>query len=164
MGLATAKLLASEGALISLADINAESLQKAVQLLEHGDKHLCTVVDVRDSAKVGAWIDATMSNYGKLDGAVNMAGIITPAASVVDMTDDAWALNFDVNAQGVFNCLRAQLTVMGPGASIVRLLSAVVSILDRLTLRRRSRPQVFLGSSARQAMLATVPAKLLSLA
>lgn len=121
MGLATAKLLASKGALISLADINAEALDEAIKGLEHSEKHLTTTVDVRDASAVGAWIDSTVAKYGKLDGAVNMAGIITHAKSVVETTDDDWDRTFDINVKGVFNCLRAQLRVMGKGGSIVSL-------------------------------------------
>lgn len=119
MGLATAQLLATKGAIISLADINKEALNNAVKILESSDKHMITAVDVRDGDAVKAWIDGTIAKYGKLDGAVNMAGIITHATPVVDTTDDDWDRTFDVNVKGVFNCLRAQLKVMSNGGSIV---------------------------------------------
>jgi NAD(P)-dependent dehydrogenase (short-subunit alcohol dehydrogenase family) len=120
MGLATAKLLASQGAFISLADINAEALDNAVKTLENNNEHMVTVVDVRDGDAVSAWINSTVAKYGKLDGAVNMAGIITHATPVTDTTDNDWSRTFDVNVKGVFNCLRAQLKAMGQGGSIVR--------------------------------------------
>lgn len=119
MGLATAKLLASKGAIISLSDIDAGALDKAIKLLEHSEKHLTTTVDVRDGSAVATWIDNTVAKYGKLDGAVNMAGIITHATPLVDTTDDSWSRTFDINVNGVFNCLRAQLRAMGNGGSIV---------------------------------------------
>lgn len=119
MGLATAKLLASRQAIIALADINAEALDTAVESLEYTVKHMITVVDVRDSTAVSTWIESIVAKYGKLDGAVNMAGIITHATPVVDTTDDVWTRTFDVNVNGVFNCLRAQLRAMGSGGSIV---------------------------------------------
>lgn len=119
MGLATAKLLASRGAFISLADINTEALDEAIKLLERSEEHLISTVDVRDGSAVGAWIDNTVKKYGKLDGAVNMAGIITHASPLVDTTDEAWRRTFDINVQGVFNCLRAQIKAMGKGGSIV---------------------------------------------
>lgn len=121
MGLATAKLLASRGASISLADINEDGLKSAIASLETGRQHMYTVVDVRDSDKVNAWIKSTVDKYGKLDGAVNMAGIITKATPVKDMTDADWDFSFAVNTKGVFNCLRAQLNAMQDGGSIVRI-------------------------------------------
>ncbi|KAK5053927.1 hypothetical protein LTR84_001889 [Exophiala bonariae] len=123
MGLATAQLLASRGARISLADLNEEGLQKAISMLsgsDDGSRHLCTVVDVRKTSSVDAWIAATVQNFGCLDGAVNMAGVITKAAPIVDASDQDWDFVMDVNATGVFRCLRAQLRVMNDkGGSIV---------------------------------------------
>ncbi|KAI1086796.1 hypothetical protein F5B19DRAFT_487230 [Rostrohypoxylon terebratum] len=109
MGLATARLLASRGATISLADINeAAVIEAAASLSGSGDaqQHMYTVVDVRDSRSVDAWIDATVRKLGKLDGAVNMAGIIKHATPVVESTDDDWDFTFAVNVRGVFACLR----------------------------------------------------------
>ena len=119
MGLATAKLLATKGAFISLADVNEEALGQAIQLLEHSERHLTTTVDVRDALGVQAWIDRTVTKYGKLDGAVNMAGIITHAVPVTETTEESWNRTFDINVKGVFNCLKSQIKAMGPSGSIV---------------------------------------------
>ncbi|KAJ5473186.1 Short-chain dehydrogenase/reductase SDR [Penicillium sp. IBT 31633x] len=119
MGLATAKLLAGRGAIISLADINERALEEAVQSLPNSDKHISTVVDVRDSKSVDGWIQSTVDKFGKLDGAVNMAGVITPAAPITEETDDDWDFTFAVNTRGVFFCLRAELKAMKAGGSIV---------------------------------------------
>jgi NAD(P)-dependent dehydrogenase (short-subunit alcohol dehydrogenase family) len=121
MGLATAKLLASRGATISLADINEEALKTGIQSLPVGDKHMYTVVDVRKSASVNSWVESTVARLGRLDGAVNMAGIITRACPVAETTDETWDYNFDVNARGVFFCLRAQINALKAGGSIVSL-------------------------------------------
>ncbi len=120
MGLSTAELLASRGAVISLADINEEALKAAARSLPNSDKHLATVVDVRSSKSVDSWIESTVQKFGRLDGAVNMAGIITAATPVTEETDENWDFAFNVNARGVFFCIRAQLRAMGDGGSIVR--------------------------------------------
>ncbi|KAH0431912.1 hypothetical protein CcaCcLH18_06739 [Colletotrichum camelliae] len=119
MGLATAQLLAERGAKISLADINESSLKEAVASLPDSDSHIYEVVDVRDGEAVDKWIQNTVKKYGKLDGAVNMAGVITHATPVAELTDKDWDFVFAVNAKGVFNCLRSQLKAMSAGASIV---------------------------------------------
>lgn len=124
MGLATAQLLASRGAHISLADLNEEGLMSAISTLsssDDGDKrHLYTVVDVRKTAPVDSWIETTVRKFGKLDGAVNMAGVIAKATPIMDATDEDWEFVMGVNATGVFRCLRAQLRAMkGKGGSIV---------------------------------------------
>ncbi|KAJ3957382.1 hypothetical protein N0V92_006036 [Colletotrichum tropicale] len=119
MGLATAQLLAERGAKISLADINEPSLKEAVASLPDSDSHIYEVVDVRDGEAVDKWIQNTVKKYGKLDGAVNMAGVITHATPVAELTDKDWDFVFAVNAKGVFNCIRSQLKAMSAGASIV---------------------------------------------
>ncbi|KAI4593820.1 hypothetical protein KJ359_008861 [Pestalotiopsis sp. 9143b] len=120
MGLATAQLLASRGATISLADINEDALKTATASLAAGAKdHIYTVVDVRQSKSVDEWIAQTVSVLGRVDGAVNMAGIIRPAVPVVESTDDDWDSTFAVNAKGVYACIRAQIKAMKPGGSIV---------------------------------------------
>ncbi|KAH8178734.1 enoyl-(Acyl carrier protein) reductase domain-containing protein [Sarocladium implicatum] len=119
MGLAIAKLLAERGAIISLADINNEALGNAVKLLEQSEKHMITTVDVCDGSAVNEWIRQTVAKYGKLDGAVNMAGIITHATPITETSDDDWKRTFDINVTGVFNCLRAQIRAMGDSGSIV---------------------------------------------
>ena len=111
MGLATAQLLASRGACISLADINENGLKTAIASFGNDEKHMYTLVDVRHSEQVNAWIQATFEKYGKLDGAVNM-----------DLTDSDWDFSFAVNTKGVFNCLRAQLNAMQDGGSIVSIM------------------------------------------
>ncbi|CZS85915.1 unnamed protein product [Fusarium graminearum] len=84
MGLATAQLLASRGAIISLADINEEVLKS-----------------VLDSLPVNGHIYQTIDKFGKLDGAVNMAGIIAEPTPLTEYTDEVWDRMFAVNTRGV---------------------------------------------------------------
>ncbi|CAF3594835.1 hypothetical protein SNK05_013247 [Fusarium graminearum] len=118
MGLATAQLLASRGAIISLADINEEVLKSVLDSLP-GNGHIYQVVDVSKSESVNAWIKQTIDKFGKLDGAVNMAGIIAEPTPLTEYTDEVWDRMFAVNTRGVFNCLRAELKTMTAGGSIV---------------------------------------------
>lgn len=118
MGLATAKMLASRGATVSLADMSKDGLEAAVKSLS-GSGHMSSVIDVRDSKLVDSWIERTVERFGKLDGAVNMAGIVTWASPIAETTNEAYDFNMDVNAKGVFYCLRAELRNIKPGGSIV---------------------------------------------
>ncbi|CEI70633.1 hypothetical protein FVEN_g878 [Fusarium venenatum] len=118
MGLATAQLLASRGATISLADINEEALKSALNTLP-GTEHIYQVVDVSKSDSVNKWIQKIVETIGKLDGAVNMAGIIAEPTPLTEYSDEVWDRMFAVNTRGVFNCLRAELKAMTAGGSIV---------------------------------------------
>lgn len=119
MGLATARLVASRGAIVSMADINEAALQAAIESLPGSESHFYTTVDVRDSCQVDTWITSTVKELGKLDGAVNMAGVITPTTPITETTDETWNFNFDVNSSGLFYCLQAQLRAMSARGSIV---------------------------------------------
>lgn len=116
IGRATARILALQGACVSLADTNP--LVKKTALYLPGD-HTFSTVDVRDQHTINSWISNTVSRFGKLDGAVNMAGILTKTTPLVDTRDEDWDTSFAVNAKGVFNCLRAEIRAMKPGGSIV---------------------------------------------
>ncbi|CCT73395.1 related to L-2.3-butanediol dehydrogenase [Fusarium fujikuroi] len=118
IGLAVAKLLASRRAQLSLADMNKAGLEAALKSLP-SDGHIITQVDVRESQEVNAWIEKTVSVFGELDGAVNMAGVFTHGTCLRDETDDMWDFIMGVNARGVFNCLRAELNHIKSGGSIV---------------------------------------------
>ncbi|CAK7231210.1 hypothetical protein SCUCBS95973_007834 [Sporothrix curviconia] len=113
IGFATAQLLARRGARLSLADINEDALKTAAASLESiaGGRGSVsyTVTDVGDAASVNAWTAAAVARFGRLDGAVNMAGIIVPAAPVAELSDRDWERTMGINATGVFYALRSQI-------------------------------------------------------
>jgi NAD(P)-dependent dehydrogenase (short-subunit alcohol dehydrogenase family) len=116
---ALAKVLASRGAILSLADRDQEGLNDTLKALE-GSKHIATIVDVRSTSEIEAWIDKTVKQLGKLDGAANLAGVHTGKGKVLaEETDENWDFIFDVNAKGVFKCMRSELNHMAEGGSIV---------------------------------------------
>lgn len=132
IGLATAKLLSSRGAILSLADIQQGALNAAASSIkESGGKVLTTVVDVTKSQEVKAWIEKTIEELGRLDGAANLAGVIGRnggTKAIKDQDDEEWDFIMNVNARGVFNCLRAELNVMTSGAAIVNAASVAGKI------------------------------------
>ncbi|ETN37510.1 uncharacterized protein HMPREF1541_07132 [Cyphellophora europaea CBS 101466] len=134
ISLATAKLLASRGARLSLADINGRQLEAVAASLESsGAQVIHTVVDVTDRSQVRLLIEKTVSHFGKLDGAANLAGVIGRHAVTLELrdeTDDEWDFIMNTNVKGVFNCMREELRVMEPGASIVNAAS-VLAVLGQ---------------------------------
>lgn len=132
IGLVTAKLLSERGASLSLADINQSQLEEVAKDIENsGGQVIWTVVDVTKASQVDSWIEKTVKHFGQLDGAVNLAGVIGASASTTmlrDMTDKEWDFVMDINAKGVFNCMRAELRAMGSGASIVNAASVLALI------------------------------------
>ena len=132
MGQRIAIILSERGAILALADQNAagmttttEEIAKAKASGAPGpDKgHTTNVLDVRDTAAVEAWIRGTVEKLGRLDGAVNFAGVVPESRGtripIREGREDLWDLTVGVNSKGVWNCLRAELAVMQKGASIV---------------------------------------------
>ncbi|KAK5712564.1 hypothetical protein LTR17_017945 [Elasticomyces elasticus] len=125
IGLETAKLLAGQGAHLAICDINEDVLtEKTKEILECSTsrKVFSMPVDVREPQQVDAWISGAVKELGRLDGAVNLAGVIPKSINierVEDLNDEDWRFVIDVNVHGVMHCMRAQLKNMNNKGSIV---------------------------------------------
>jgi NAD(P)-dependent dehydrogenase (short-subunit alcohol dehydrogenase family) len=126
IGLETSKMLSSRGAIVCIADIQEKMLKDAVSAIQSsGGKVSSQVVNVRDRSAVESWIAAVVKEHGKLDGAVNLAGVIGKQigiANVEDIDSEEWEFIMGVNTTGVLNCMRAEIKAMtaaGKGGSIV---------------------------------------------
>ena len=107
IGRALAKLLASKGAKLALADKDAKGLAETAAMLGNYPQST-TVLDVRDEAAVKAWIDAAVADYGKLDGIINNAGL-SVMAPFADCPKDDFDLVMNVNFDGVVSGCRHAL-------------------------------------------------------
>lgn len=124
IGFATAELLASRGANLSLADMDVEVLDRIGQ--EIRDKYktevLTTQVDVSKSRQVDEWIASTVKHLSKLSGAVNLAGTLGKEfglKTALEVTDEDFDFVMSINVRGVMACQRAQLRHIENGGSIV---------------------------------------------
>ncbi|EXK38434.1 hypothetical protein FOMG_08827 [Fusarium oxysporum f. sp. melonis 26406] len=139
IGLATAQLLFSVGAKLSLSDRSPIPLEKATQALlaahpTRDKQYIMTAeVDVISSAQITSWIEETVKRFDRLDGAVNSAGISAVQmgkGKIRDLADDSWALCVGINATGVFYSMRAELNAMINARSIVNLASLAGLMAD----------------------------------
>lgn len=77
IGRATAERLAAEGATLALSDINAEGLEEtATTCRDAGSKVFSAVSNVADEASVADLVSSAVAEHGRLDVAVNVAGIL----------------------------------------------------------------------------------------
>ncbi|WP_439546669.1 SDR family NAD(P)-dependent oxidoreductase [Sandarakinorhabdus sp.] len=107
IGRALAVNLAVRGAVLVLADKDAEGLAETKRMLGNRPASI-TTLDVTDTAALNGWISAAVADFGKLDGIINNAGL-----SVVAPFADCPAEDFDrvmaVNFTGVVAGCRAAL-------------------------------------------------------
>lgn len=138
MGASIAQVVASRGAIVSMADLNEEGLKKTLATLQ-GTNHIFTVVDVSKAASIENWMDRTVKELGGLDGAANFAGVLAwnELVNIQDTTEANWDFHMNVNAKGCFFALQAELKRMKAGGSIVSWrsdnMSGVVLVWHQLT-------------------------------
>ncbi|KAJ4178121.1 hypothetical protein NW755_013397 [Fusarium falciforme] len=131
IGFEIAKILITKGATLSISDIQDVALYSAAsQLRELGGpdaKVLAQRVDVTKRSEVDAWIQRTVAEFADLHCAVNFAGVVDDQMGARNMSqqdDDDYNFVMNVNLLGVWNCMRAELSNMKSGASIVNASSA----------------------------------------
>jgi NAD(P)-dependent dehydrogenase (short-subunit alcohol dehydrogenase family) len=81
--------------------------------------------DVRYESEVQLLVDGAVARYGRLDIAVNNAGVDGDMAPFAEITPDSYAATFDTNVLGTVLSLKHELRVMKPQGtgSIVNLTS-----------------------------------------
>src|SRR5262249_19279044 len=57
-------------------------------------------------------VEAAVNEFGRLDCAVNNAGITLPPMPMADIDDETWDRLFAINVGGVRNCMRAEIAHM----------------------------------------------------
>lgn len=113
---------AKAGARTVLVDVNDDWGETvARELGERGHEVLFSRTDVRDSAQVDATVARAVERFGRVDILVHGAGVGVHN-EVVDMTDDEWDLQIDVQLRGAFLLSRAvgrRLIAQGEGGRII---------------------------------------------
>ena len=124
-GQATAELFAREGAKVVVSDINETSGKHAVEEIKKaGGEALFIKADTSKPEDNEALVKQTLDKYGKLDIAVNNAGIGGPLGLTGEYPLDGWRKVIDINLSGVFYGLRYQIPAMKEsGGSIVNIAS-----------------------------------------
>lgn len=109
IGLATAKRMAAEGAIIVIGDMD-EVAGPAVAKELGG---MFVKVNVADEAEVNNLFDSAQAAYGSVDIAFNNAGISPADDDSIETTEvPAWDRVQDVNLKSVYFCCRAALRHM----------------------------------------------------
>jgi 3-oxoacyl-[acyl-carrier protein] reductase len=118
IGFATARRCVEEGATVVLSDHHERRLgESAAELASlSGVEPLAVVCDVTKEDAVQALYQRVVDDHGRIDVAVNNAGL-GGTANIVEMTDEQWSTVLDVTLTGTFRCTRAALAHMIPQGS-----------------------------------------------
>jgi NAD(P)-dependent dehydrogenase (short-subunit alcohol dehydrogenase family) len=121
LGRVTALAFAREGARVIVADIDEPGGQETLALVRAaGADGLFVRADVRVEADVEAMVAKTVEAYGRLDCAVNNAGVVR-FAPIVEQTAEGFDFHVDTNLRGVFYCMKHEIRQMlknGGGAIV----------------------------------------------
>lgn len=113
LGEATAKQLAENGVKVVVADINLEAAQRvANEITAAGGTASPFKADSSTRADNEALVRFAVDTYGKLNYAVNNAGIGGPNAPAGDTDLDAWDKVIGINLNGVLYGMRYQIPEM----------------------------------------------------
>ena len=113
LGYSCAVAFANAGAKLVVTDISREGLDKVVQELENsGTEVLGLLNDVTHSSDVNAMLEAIVRRFGRLDIAVNNAGIATPLQEFHEVSEAEFDRVMAVNLKGVWLCMQAEIRQM----------------------------------------------------
>ena len=124
MGVAIVRGLVNAGARVVATDRSPEALVDLAEGL--GTSVVWHAADLADDGVAEALVAIAVERFGRLDAAVNAAGIENETVPLHLATDDAFDRVMDINVRAVFRCMRAEITAMltaGTAGSIVNIAS-----------------------------------------
>jgi NAD(P)-dependent dehydrogenase (short-subunit alcohol dehydrogenase family) len=119
LGRASAIAFAGAGASVLVADVNDEGGAETVAGIDGPAEF--RHVDVTQPGEVEQMVADAVEIYGRLDFAVNNAGMTPPNAPTADCTLEDWNRTIALNLTGVFLCLKYEIPAMletGGGAIV----------------------------------------------
>ena len=125
LGLADAKLLVAEGALVIMTDIDIANGEARAK--EFGATFIQQ--DVSDEASWSELMKVIKRKFGRLDGLVNNAGI-APIANIEDLDTETWRKVLSIHLDGTFFGCQAAIKLMkeNGGGSIVNMSSTAALV------------------------------------
>jgi len=130
LGRVSAIALAKEGAKVVVADVmESEGEATAKMIADAGGQARFMKTDVTKSGEVEAMLGETLGAFGRLDFALNNAGIDGVRARTADYPEEVWHQVLDLNLTGVFLCMKFELPVMvKQGSGVIINMSSVAGV------------------------------------
>ncbi|MEO7133035.1 MAG: glucose 1-dehydrogenase [Vicinamibacterales bacterium] len=125
IGRATAEAFAAKGASVVVAARREDELGALVaEIKARGGKASAIRTDVSVAKDVEQMVAHAVKAFGRLDYAVNNAGIEGKWAGIADLAEDDWDSVLDINLKGAFLCMKHEAKAMldsGQGGAIVNI-------------------------------------------
>ncbi len=113
IGRAAAERLAAGGAAVAVVDVDeAGGRETERRIAAAGGEAGFVRADVSDEAAVERMVAEVVARWGRLDAALNNAGISDAQHSWIDFPSDRWRRMIDVALGSVFLCLKHELKQM----------------------------------------------------
>ena len=131
IGAAMARRFAEEGAKVVVGDLNEEAAREVAAAIEKaGGTAAAVKQDVGDPKSVEQSVEFAIQKFGRLDVAVNNAGISGDLAPTADYSLEGWDKVIAVNLSSVFYGMKYQIPAMqrSGGGSIVNIASILGSV------------------------------------
>ena len=130
IGEACVLTLARDGAMVVVVDRDSTLGERTVAAVKAaGGDAVFVRVDVARSEEVEQMVETTIATFGRLDIAVNNAGILGAANPVGTYRIDDWHEVIAINLNGVFYCLRYEIPhMLENGGAIVNVASFAGSV------------------------------------
>jgi NAD(P)-dependent dehydrogenase (short-subunit alcohol dehydrogenase family) len=106
--------MAREGACVVVVGRREERGRAvAKEIIDAGGEARCVRGDVTQRGDVEAMVDETVRRFGRLDCAVNNAGIVGPISTpVAHVEENEWDEVMNTNLRAVWLCMKAEVPVM----------------------------------------------------
>ena len=116
IGRATAEVFAAKGVKVVLAARRQDELAALVAEIEtNGGSATFVKTDVSVAKDVERMVEHAIATFGRLDYAVNNAGIEGKLSGITDLPEDDWDRVLDINLKGTFLCLKYEARAMLAG-------------------------------------------------
>lgn len=144
IGLATARVLAAEGARVVLAARREATLRSAARELEALGGHPPVIVsaDMATAEAPARAVQAAIEAHGELDILINNAGS-SASGPFLESDDARWQADFDLKLMGAIRCTRAALPYLK--------VSAAAAIVNITTVAGKAAPANSLPTSVTRA-------------
>lgn len=152
IGLATAIAFAKEGAKVAVCSRSDKGKAACEKIWQEGGKAMFEQCDVTSSTAQNRLMKKIIEKYGRLDFAINNAGLEQAPTKLVDISEEDWNQIINTNLNGVWLGMKVQIPQMiKTGGGVIINISSIAGVkaLENISAYAASKAAVImLGRTA----------------